>query len=50
MKLYKYIGHQDDNELLNIIENIFKDNTLKVTNPKDFNDVVKDFLMHQFID
>jgi hypothetical protein len=38
MKLYKYIGHQDDNELLNIIENIFKDNTLKVTNPKDFND------------
>ena len=31
MKLYKYIGHQDDNELLNIIENIFKDNTLKVT-------------------
>lgn len=38
MKLYKYIGHQDDNELLNIIKNIFKDNTLKVTNPKDFND------------
>ncbi len=38
MILYKYIGHQDDNELLNIIENIFKDNTLKVTNPKDFND------------
>ena len=36
--LYKYIGEQSPEVFIKIITSILKDKTLKVTNPKDFND------------
>lgn len=36
--LYKYIGEQNPEVFTKIITSILKDKTLKVTNPKDFND------------
>lgn len=36
--IYKYIGEKNPEKFIEIITSILKDKTLKVTNPKDFND------------
>lgn len=36
--LYKYVGHEDPNELIKILKFFIEDGTIRATRPHDFND------------
>ncbi len=36
--LYKYVGHEDPNELIKILKFFIEDGTIRATRPHEFND------------